>query len=155
MNRPLRHTEELAVETLYGTGEADPGLLNRLLTLTSGEPTTDELEEALMLTERQVLPTLRAWISSRHILNGRKVMTGPKASEFATALNHRDKPTREFLERCPDFREAIAPEQVLDPATEAAFDELEAQAIERAHPITGLHPVMSDLMSPFVQRRPA
>jgi hypothetical protein len=142
MTHPLRHTEELAVESLYGTGEDDPGLLNRLLTLTSGEPTTEELEEALMLTERQVLPTLRAWISSRHILNGRRNIQGETGLKLAAAMS-----TREFLDKLP-------PAQVLDPDTEAAFDQLEAQAIERAHPTPGgLHSIFETITNPM--RKPA
>ena len=124
MNRPLRHTEELAVETLYGTGEADPGLLNRLLTLTSGEPTTDELEEARMLITRQILPTMNAWISSRHIINARKTMTGEKAAELARVVN-----------RIP---------------VETPEEALELDRIEQAHPTPGgLHPIFEQAVAPF------
>ena len=82
-----RHTEELAKESLYGTGEHDPGYLNKLLTLTAGEPTTGELEEALGLVQKELTAVLRAWISSRHIIDGRRTMTGPRAAALATALN--------------------------------------------------------------------
>lgn len=86
----------------------------------------------------------------------RRGHTAPSVPREVEVMLHRPAPsTREFLEKCPGFLEAVSPEQVLDPATEAAFDELEAQAVDRAHPIAGLHPVMSDLMSPFVQRRGA
>jgi hypothetical protein len=81
------HTETLAVEALYGTGEDTPGLLNRLLTLTSGEPTTEELKEALGLISLEIPAVLKAWISSRNIINGRQTMTGPKAEALARALN--------------------------------------------------------------------
>ena len=131
MNRPIRHTEELAVETLYGTGEDDPGLLNRLLTLTSGEPTTEDLEEALMLTERQILPTLRAWVSSRHIINARKTMTGPKAEALARVINHRDRIPVETPEEAEEL-----------------------DRIEQAHPTPGgLHPIFEGLTASM--RRPA
>ncbi len=142
MNPTPRHTEDIAVDTLYGTGEADPGLLNRLLSLTSGEPTTEELEEALMLAERQVLPVLRAWISSRHIINARKTIQGETGAKLAAAMS-----TREFLDKLPEH-------QILDPATEAAFDELEAQAIQNAHPTPGgLHSIFETITTPM--RKPA
>ena len=128
MSPAPRHTEELAVETLYGTGEDDPGLLNRLLTLTSGEPTTDELEEARMLITRQILPTMNAWISSRHIINARKTMTGEKAAELARVVN-----------RIP---------------VETPEEALELDRIEQAHPTPGgLHPIFESLTASM--RRPA
>ena len=128
MSPAPRHTEELAVETLYGTGEDDPGLLNRLLTLTSGEPTTEELEEARTLITRQILPTMNAWISSRHIINARKTMTGEKAAELARAINHRD--------RIP---------------VETPEEAVELDRIERAHPTPGggLHPIFENLTNPY------
>jgi hypothetical protein len=82
-----RHTETLAIECLYGTGEHDPGYLNNLLTLTAGEPTTEEIQEALQLISREIPAVLRAWISSRRIIDGRRTMTGPRAAALATALN--------------------------------------------------------------------
>lgn len=105
-------TETLAMEALFGTGETDPGLLNRLLTLTSGEPTTEELQEALGLVEREIPAVLKAWLSSRNLINGHRVMTGPKAEALTRALN--GIPTE----------------------TDAEREELDR--IERAHPAAGL-----------------
>lgn len=63
-----RRTEDIAIETLYGTGEDQPGLLNELLQLTSGKPTTADLEEALNKLA-PIAATLRVWVSSRHLLD--------------------------------------------------------------------------------------
>lgn len=61
--RTIRPTEDIAVETLYGTGESDPGLLNQLLSLTSGKPTSADLQEAINLLA-PIAQALRDWSRS-------------------------------------------------------------------------------------------
>lgn len=116
------------------TEEVASGVVNESLMsirmLTAGQPTTSELEEA----QRHVLAlqrSLRDWISARHLTECHK------AGE------------QTFLERHPEMAA-----QTLTPAEEAAFDELEARAIERAHPSAGgLHHIFETITDPM--RRPA
>ena len=58
-------TEESAKKTLWGS-EFEEGHLPELMKLTSGDPTTEELREALK-TANLVEHTLRIWISSRNL----------------------------------------------------------------------------------------
>lgn len=67
MKRTIRHTQDLAIEELYGSEKAQ-GLISRFTTLTfDGDVTTAELEEAYALLP-QIAQVMRAWISSRHLI---------------------------------------------------------------------------------------
>jgi hypothetical protein len=64
----IRTTKALALEALYGTGEANPGLINELILLTQDDATTDQLKAAENKAEL-ILRTLRIWSSSRHLID--------------------------------------------------------------------------------------
>jgi hypothetical protein len=129
-------TETLAVEALYGTGEDTPGLLNRLLTLTSGEPTTEELKEALGLISLEIPAVLKAWISSRNIIAAH----ARQAAEFREGHPHVAAAMDRLTPGNAALRQIAA--DVCSPELDAALDEWE----ERQNRI---HPTFALLLAPF------
>ena len=64
----IRPTREIALETLYGTGPEEPGLINELILLTQEAATPDQLREAVQKADL-ILRTLRVWHSSARLIN--------------------------------------------------------------------------------------
>ena len=135
----IRRTEQIAVEDLYGTGEDRPGYLNRLLQLTSDEPTTSELEEALELIEKSIVPTLRAWVSSRHLITSQ----GVRAIQFRQA--HPEVAAQmEGLRHIAATPFEAYNEAVLASIPVATFSEDEALDVVEQHQA---HPVFTPLLT--------
>lgn len=133
-----RTTEQIARETVAG-------LFTELAELM--DHTNDDNIAAWEMARAKAAEVFHATDTVCAQMYARRGLTAPSIPREVEVMLHRPAPsTREFLEKCPGFREAVAPEQILDPATEAASDELEAQAIERAHPTPGgLHPIFESL----------
>ena len=65
--KTIRPTKEIALETLYGTGPEEPGLINELILLTQESATVEQLQEAVQKADL-LLHTLRIWHSSARLI---------------------------------------------------------------------------------------
>lgn len=122
---PIRTTEQIAPDDILA-------YTKELQKLCFEQPTTAEIEEALALLPK-IKFVLKTWIHSRHLAKAH--------AEQAAEFQRRFPAHAQALGRCP----------VIGPVTPSA-DEAEARRIDRAHPTVFN---LSDLASPFVQRKPA
>jgi hypothetical protein len=119
----IRTTEQLAPEQLAK-------LTTQLTQLTTAQPTTTEIDEALALLP-QIQQVLKDWINSRHIIAAH----ARQAAEFRECFPH----VAAAMDRLT-LRQIAA--DVCSPELDAALDEWE----ERQNRI---HPTFAPLLAPF------
>jgi len=66
--KTIRPTKDIALETLYGNDQEEPGLINELILLTQESATVEQLQEAIQKADL-ILRTLRIWHSSVRLIN--------------------------------------------------------------------------------------
>lgn len=135
----IRTTEQIAPATIAE-------LIPKLTQLTTEQPTTSEIEEAVLIS-RAITRALLEWVSSRH-LNQSHSMARAEFTESHPAV----AAAMLGLQRLAGAKAYGLPQEpdTLNPAEEEAFDELEARRIDRSHPM-----VFNPIEEAFRQVRPA
>lgn len=121
----LRTTEQIAPEMLAQ-------LISELTKLTTDQPTTVEIEEALLGVMPQVVHVLKTWITSRHL----NMAHAHQAAKFAESHPQ----VAEVMRRLAAPEQALRQIAAIPTATAAedeAFDEMERRS---------LHPVFQNLL---------
>lgn len=128
-----RTTEQAARETITG-------LFTELAELC--DPMNDDNLAAWEMARQKAAEVFHATDTVCVQLAVRRGLNAPALPASTAVFLKRPMTAREFLDRL------LIPVETPEEAEEL-------DRIERAHPVAGLHPVMSDLMRPFVQRKPA
>ena len=105
MKRPVRHTQDIALEELYGSENAK-GLIPTFTTLTfDDQATTAELQEAYELLPL-ITHVMRTWISSRHLIGcaNTRVVTTRAELELALKEATNDAAMDEAMDLVPTRR---------------------------------------------------
>ncbi len=118
----LRTTEQIAPEMLAQ-------LISELTKLTTDQPTTVEIEEALLGVMPQVVHVLKTWITSRHL----NMAHAHQAAKFAESHPQ----VAEVMRRLTPPEHALRAIATNTAAEDEAFDEMERRS---------LHPVFQNLL---------
>lgn len=118
----LRTTEQIAPEMLAQ-------LISELTKLTTDQPTTVEIEEALLGVMPQVVHVLKTWITSRHL----NMAHAHQAAKFAESHPQ----VAEVMRRLTPPEQALRQIAANTAAEDEAFDEMERRS---------LHPVFQHLL---------